>query len=175
MVSGGDDCEAKLWDLRQKRSVKTLGEKYQVGAGGCGLGWGCRGAGVAGGGAQACPRRVGLRGCAVETGVCSTRTCPVPCTLLATTVARVVCSAIRALPLARPCPQILTVAFSDGGDQIYTAGIENVVNVRGSAGAGVCVWLHLDQPMCWKAPAQCRDGYSLQATKTAEADRAGHT
>ena len=34
VVSGGDDCEAKLWDLRQKRSVKTLGEKYQVG------GWG---------------------------------------------------------------------------------------------------------------------------------------
>lgn len=30
VVSGGDDCEAKLWDLRQKRSVKTLGEKYQV-------------------------------------------------------------------------------------------------------------------------------------------------
>lgn len=34
MVSGGDDCEAKLWDLRQKRSVKTLGEKYQVGGSG---------------------------------------------------------------------------------------------------------------------------------------------
>ena len=33
VVSGGDDCEAKLWDLRQKRSVKTLGEKYQVGRG----------------------------------------------------------------------------------------------------------------------------------------------
>ena len=32
-MSGGDDCEAKLWDLRQKRSVKTLGEKYQVRAG----------------------------------------------------------------------------------------------------------------------------------------------
>ena len=25
--------------------------------------------------------------------------------------------------------QILTVAFSDGGDEIYTAGIENAVNV----------------------------------------------
>ncbi|KAL4452495.1 hypothetical protein ABPG75_008157 [Micractinium tetrahymenae] len=53
LVSGGDDCEAKLWDLRQKRAVKSFSERYQI----------------------------------------------------------------------------LTVAFSDGGDQIYTAGIENVVNV----------------------------------------------
>ena len=35
-------------------------------------------------------------------------------------------------------PQILTVAFSDGGDQIYTAGIENVVNV---SAVGVLCWL----------------------------------
>ena len=32
VVSGGDDCAAKLWDLRAKRSVKTFNERYQVGA-----------------------------------------------------------------------------------------------------------------------------------------------
>ncbi|EFN50473.1 hypothetical protein CHLNCDRAFT_16011, partial [Chlorella variabilis] len=53
VVSGGDDCQAKLWDLRARNSVKTFDERYQI----------------------------------------------------------------------------LSVAFSEAGDQIYTAGIENVVNV----------------------------------------------
>ena len=43
------------------------------------------------------------------------------------------CSVSRlTLPTSFPPPaplQILTVAFSEGGDQIYTAGIENAVNV----------------------------------------------
>jgi hypothetical protein len=47
VVSGGDDCAAKLWDLRAKRSVKTFNERYQVGgkAGGSGpaAGWGAAG------------------------------------------------------------------------------------------------------------------------------------
>lgn len=31
VVSGGDDCQAKLWDLRARNSVKTFDERYQVG------------------------------------------------------------------------------------------------------------------------------------------------
>ncbi|KAL4450170.1 hypothetical protein ABPG77_010839 [Micractinium sp. CCAP 211/92] len=30
LVSGGDDCEVKLWDLRQKRAVKSFSERYQI-------------------------------------------------------------------------------------------------------------------------------------------------
>jgi Prp8 binding protein len=31
VVSGGDDCEVKLWDLRTRKAVKTFSEQYQVG------------------------------------------------------------------------------------------------------------------------------------------------
>jgi Prp8 binding protein len=30
VVSGGDDCEVKLWDLRTRKAVKTFNERYQV-------------------------------------------------------------------------------------------------------------------------------------------------
>ena len=33
VVSGGDDCEAKLWDMRARKAVKTFNERYQVGEG----------------------------------------------------------------------------------------------------------------------------------------------
>ena len=55
LVSAGDDCEAKLWDLRAKRSVKTFTERFQVRAG-AGRGWAIVWGGVCvwGGGGGGC-------------------------------------------------------------------------------------------------------------------------
>lgn len=89
VVSGGDDCEVKLWDLRTRKAVKTFNERYQV-------------------------RRLAP--------------------LLHTGQPSILQVALARLDSARGSArsdvlQVLSVAFSDGGDQVYAAGIENVVNV----------------------------------------------